>query len=191
MEIDRKRIQEMSFEQLRQLAFKGEVVLASKEGFKKLTEIVDMVRKEIKEQEMALGEAARDNPDLPENTQFKEIKTRLQFELPKKLNDFKEQENKTILYTQNIPTIISFGSVFEADIRYPDAKEIESEKFILLGPIETMYMKSEYFDCCVISYMSPFGRTLWGKPYKDGAKYQIETLAGIVECEIKIKNDEQ
>lgn len=184
MKIDRERISEMPFEQVRELAIKGDITVATQAGSEKLAEVIQNTLDEISTQQKAMGEAAKDDPDLPENTTFKEIKTRLQFELPAKLNDLRKRQQRIYVYEQNDPSCIGIGTQFEADMYYPDTDERERETFVLLGPVEAMYMQKDY-EGTVISYLTPLGQGLWGKPYEHRATYLVDTPAGQVKCVIR------
>ncbi len=187
--IDRDMIAEMPIEKVRELALSGDIILATKRGVTKLSEVIQTTRDEITHVQLEMGQAAKDDPDLPENTTFKELKTRLQFELPKKLNDLKNNELKVIEFNEDNTEAIGFGTLFEVDMYYADTDEKEKERFILLGPIEAMYMKSEYPNSTVISYLTPIGKQLWGKPFINGTSYLINTPQGQIKCTIRRRND--
>ncbi len=183
--MDKERIVEMPADQIRELALSGDIILVTDVGAAALEQVIENKKAEIAAEQRAMGQAAADDPDLPENTTFKEIKTRLQFELPRQLNELREKQDKAIVYSEANTSQIGFGTVFEADMYYLDVDEKESERFILLGPVEAMYMKDQFPGLVVISYLSPIGRGLWGKAYHDQATHQIETPSGNIKCVIK------
>lgn len=189
MERNKQRISELSKEQLKALALNGEIILATEAGLQSLIETIDKTKDEVSLLQRKLGESASDNPDLPENTEFKEIKTRLQFVIPKTLSDLRKRLGITIPYSEAGQGNIKFGAVIEAVMKYPDVEKEEEEKFILLGPLEATYRRNEYL-ASVLSYMTPLGRALWGQPDCAGAIYQVKTPGGNIECVIKKVNAE-
>lgn len=166
-------------------ALAGKVVLASSFGIDILRNNIKLTNDEIRRVTEEMRQSAILDPDLPENSQFNDLKIRLQFELPRKLADLKELEKKTVLFEERIPGKISFNTQFNARVEYSSI-DVEEGRFILLGPIEASASNSlAGSDQIVISYLSPMGRALLGNDLKLGAKYAFSTPGGQAVCIIK------
>ncbi|MCJ7805295.1 hypothetical protein MUP46_01485 [Patescibacteria group bacterium] len=182
--VDIDRLRTLPGEELVRLALKGEVILASEEGIGILDGQIDRTKNEAASLKLRLGEVARQDPDLPENIEFKEIKTKLQFEIPRKLDDLGRKKAKTIVFQENQDGAIRFGTLFEARIEYPT--ETTSGVFVFLGPIEAAAGKIEAKpEAQVISYLSVVGKALWGYDPNSGKPVQFETPAGKATCIVK------
>jgi transcription elongation GreA/GreB family factor len=166
------------------MALNGSIVLASQTGLEILNRRILLVQDEIKSTNLRLGESARQDPDLPENTEFKELKTKLQFQLPRKLDDLSIMLAKTVVFEENNPGKICFGTQFEAEVKYPPA-DVVTGSFILLGPIEAAEKEFAGKVSTVISYMSPIGMALWGKDLASGNSYSFDSPSGKVVCTIR------
>lgn len=170
--------------QLRLLALEEKIILASPRGMEAIDARIEAAKDEIAREKQILGEAARNDSDLPENTQFKEAKIRLQFELPKKLNDLNAQRARTLIFTEPQDGRIRFGTKFSAEVVYaPDDKE--SDEFQLLGPLEGSYLEPQKHEPRVLSYLTPLGRRLWGHDPATSQSVDFDTPGGQAKCNIK------
>lgn len=165
-------------------ALSNEIVLASSLGIEILNRKILDTKEEIVNVTKKMKAAAIADPDLPENTEFKELKVRLQFELPRTLADLRDLERKTILFEEKVPGKISFNSTFMARVEYSSV-DFEENNFRLLGPIEAGEKASALEDEKVISYLSPLGRAVLGKDLTPGARYTFNTPGGEAVCIIK------
>ena len=164
-------------ERIERDALEGKVILASQAGLDALAKRIKLVEAERDNVKNRLGESVREDPDLPENIEFKELKTRLQFEIPKLLADLRAESLKSVLHFEDQDGLVRFGTRFEAVVHY-SVEDIESGLFQLLGPLEAKYLERGLYQ--PVSYLTPFGRAVWGM--QGTVKYQ--SPGGEVECVI-------
>ncbi len=146
--------------EVKRLALSDKLILVSQVGvnilFKQKEDIASDEKRTLEE----LGIVAREDSDLPETTQFKELKTRLQFEIPRRKKDLRDVFTKAVKYVETQDGSVRFGTKFRAIIKYP--YESETGNFVLLGPIEAANKKIDDDGSTIISYKSPVGRNVWG-----------------------------
>jgi transcription elongation GreA/GreB family factor len=160
------------------MALDGEIVLSSPLGIAILKEKIEATINEVNEATKQMRLSANSDQDLPENTEYMTLRTRIQYELPRQLDDLKILAAKTRIFSENVPGKISFGVPFKARVVYSD------NEFVLLGPIEAS-KKNALDNVTVISYLAPMGSSLWGKDSTNGIEYTFSTPGGEARCIIK------
>jgi len=180
--VDSEKVPKLPKEEIKRIALAGEIILVSSYGFELLEQQIQQTRDDYDSLTRKMGEVAREDPDLPENTEFKEIKTKLQFELPRRMDDLLRKKVKAIPFSEEAQEgLIGFGTSFKAKVDYPG--QSEEGQFVLLGPIEAA-VKGDYMGSNVISYLSPMGRALWGVSIKGNQEVVFDTPGGKVKCTI-------
>jgi len=177
-----EKIHSLPKEEIRRLALKGEIILASAEGIKILHQQIIKAQEEMVTTQAAIGQVAKDDGDLPENLQFKELRVKAMFQLPRAIQSLRIMEAKTVEFQENNGETVIFGSQVDLAINYPDG-ETEEGRFSLLGPIEASYMTINKTGVKVISYQSPVGQSIWGA--KPGSTVEYKIPDGEVRCVIK------
>ena len=133
---------------VKERALRGEIVLISPQGLKALDVQIEAVRQEVDVKTLELGLVAQQDTDLPENLGFKETKTHIQTTLAVKLHTLREMKAKSIPYWTKHENLVDFGTIFDAEVSVGDY--IDSNRYILLGPAESLYVD-----------MSKIGLTVW------------------------------
>lgn len=169
---------------LKERALKGEIILVSAQGLSIVKNQISAKLEEIEEAKQTLGRAAKSDPDLPENAEFKEVKTKLQFQFPKKLRELYELQQKLFYFREDENGKVNFGSSFHAEIQYTDG--VEKGAYILYGPVEASYLDYSDIGMTVISYLSPLGRKIWGMELGEANELTFQAPTGEeAKCEFR------
>ena len=117
-----------------------------------------------------------------QNLGFKETKTHIQTTLAVKLHTLREMKAKSIPYWTKHENLVDFGTIFDAEVSVGDY--IDSNRYILLGPAESLYVDMSKIGLTVLSYLSPLGRAVWGQPNVDGQETTYNAPDGSATCRI-------
>lgn len=152
--------------------FSGQVIWASQEGINLLEQQIQTVLKEQEKTLKQLGEVANGGHDLPDNIQFKELMVELRSTLPRRLNELRKKQLKTIFFQEALWfknhdfQTITLGT--RVTVRASDSNKTET--YDLLGPIEA---EAPNRAIMAISFVSPLGKALLG--HKDGDIVSLES----------------
>jgi transcription elongation GreA/GreB family factor len=138
----------------------------SRNGYEKLLQREKNILGEIEKVKLRLGESARGDPDLPENIEFKELRIKTMFELPRQLADVREALAKCqIIEDSHDFKTAQFDTVCLGARVVVDYGEGDTETYTILG-----YQEGDAANG-FLSYLSPLGAALLGKKVGDQVTY--------------------
>lgn len=151
--------------------------LISKKGYKKLCEELKNVDSEIIETQKEMGESAKRDNDLRENSEYMELRVKAMYILPKKKHKLYERSKKCKIIEETTEYRNFDGNVIVGS-KVKIICDGEEEIYIILGDNEGD------LDNNILSCKAPFAQALLGKHIKDIVKFngmiiQIEEITRI------------
>ena len=139
-----------------------QILWVSKKGYQKLLERRDELVELVRKKKLELGKVAKEDPDLPENIAFKQLRVELMFVMPKQLADFNDQISRVQIIEESKEwQKADFKTVCLGSRVKVKFGENNTEDFTILGSIEADIDKK------IISYESPLGTSLLGNGIND------------------------
>lgn len=151
-------------------------VLVSRVGYEKLQQKLSLLRHERDEKQIRLGEVARDDPDLPENISFKQLKVELQFDYPKRIRGVESMLARAV-FIEEQPEYLELkeDTVWVGcQVTLLDLGSQENEVWQILGIGEADP------DLGCMSYEAPFARALIGKTVNEEFDFNGRTLRVVI-----------
>ncbi len=151
----------------RAMALSGALILSTEAGYRKLQQRVESDFQKYRGMQSAIGESNAADPDWYENSELQSLKV----EVPAYAQIYiagKQEMERTLVYSEQLPDGLSFGSIFHAAVIYPDRDEVVRRSYALVGPNEVSYSDRVIIDpnsgerFTVVSYLSQVGQAVWG-----------------------------